>query len=120
MYADHTTFHAIGQIAIALYFIWMGVKNVGLWKMNVARTAAEGLPAVPTLLFGFAIQFAGSFMILFNWHTKFGAILLIAFTILASTLFHRFWEMKDPVRRTYHFLLITNNGCIAAGLLLLL
>jgi putative oxidoreductase len=120
MYTDHTPVHAIGQIVIAVYFIWMGVKNIKLWDMNVARTAAEGLPAVPTLVFGFIIQFAGAFMVLADWNVKYGAILLIAFSILASCLFHRFWEMDDPMRRTYHFLLITNNGCIIGGLLLLI
>lgn len=120
MYADHTPVHAIAQIMIALYFIWMGLKNIRLWDMNVQRIAVQNLPAVPCLLFGFTIQFAGAFLVLLDWHTKYGAILLIAFVILASTLHHRFWEMKDPMIRTYHFLLITNNVAIAAGLLLLI
>ena len=119
MYLEHTLIHAVGQIGIAIYFIWMGVKNVILWNMNVDRTSAEGVPAVPTLLFGFAIQFTGATMVLFDWHTHYGAMLLIVFTILASCLFHRFWEIDDKVRRTYHFLLMTNNLCIIAGLLLL-
>lgn len=120
MYADQTPIHTIGQLMIAGYFIWMGIKNIRLWDMNVQRIAVLNLPAVPCLVFGFAIQFAGAFMVLFDWHTKYGAILLIAFVILASTLHHRFWEMKDPMIRTYHFLLITNNGAIAAGLLFLI
>ncbi len=119
MYAEHTLIHVVGQVGIAIYFIWMGVKNVMLWNMNVERTYAEGLPAIPTLLFGFTIQFTGAVMVLFDWHANYGAMLLIVFTILASCLFHRFWEMDDQVRRTYHFLLITNNLCIIAGLLLL-
>ena len=103
MYADQTPIHMIGQILIALYFIWMGVKNVRLWEMNVRRIAVQNLPAVPCLVLGFAIQFTGAFMLLFDWHTKYGAVLLIAFIILASTLHHRFWEMKDPMIRNYHF-----------------
>ena len=120
MYADQTPIHTIGQLMIAGYFIWMGIKNIRLWDMNVQRIAVLNLPAVPCLIFGFATQFAGAFMVLFDWHTKYGAILLIAFVILASTLHHRFWEMRDPMIRTYHFLLITNNGAIAAGLLFLI
>ena len=120
MYENHTTLQVIGQIIIAVYFICMGVKNIRLWNMNIQRIAVQNLPAVPCLLFGFAIQFIGAFLLLFDWHAKYGAILLIAFTILASTLHHRFWEMKDPMIRTYHFLLITNNMAIIAGLLLLI
>jgi uncharacterized membrane protein YphA (DoxX/SURF4 family) len=120
MYTDHTIVHAIGQIIIAVYFIWMGVKNIRLWDMNIKRIAAQGLPAVPCLLFGFAIQFTGAFLVLADWHTSVGAGLLILFTVLASGLHHRFWQMEDPMIRTYHFLLITNNACIAAGLMLLI
>ena len=120
MYTDHTIVHAIGQIIIAVYFIWMGVKNIRLWDMNIKRIATQGLPAVPCLLFGFAIQFTGAFLVLADWHTSVGAGLLILFTVLASGLHHRFWQMEDPMIRTYHFLLITNNACIAAGLMLLI
>jgi uncharacterized membrane protein YphA (DoxX/SURF4 family) len=120
MYTDHTIVHAIGQIIIAVYFIWMGVKNIRLWNMNIKRIAVQGLPAVPCLLFGFAIQFTGAFLVLADWHTSVGAGLLILFTVLASGLHHRFWQMEDPMIRTYHFLLITNNACIAAGLMLLI
>ena len=119
MYENHTTLQVIGQIVIAVYFIWMGIKNIRLWDMNVQRIAVQNLPAVPCLLFGFTIQFIGAFLLLFDWHANYGAILLIAFIILASTLHHRFWEMNDPMIRTYHFLLITNNMAIAAGLLFL-
>ena len=119
MYAEHTLPHMIGQIVIGVYFIWMGVKNVKLWDMNINRIKAQGLPAAPCLLFGFAIQFTGAFLVLFDWHTSVGAGLLILFTVLASGLHHRFWQMEDPMIRTYHFLLITNNMCITAGLLLL-
>lgn len=120
MYADQSIPHAAGQIIIAVYFIWMGLKNIKLWDMNVNRIKAQGLPAVPCLLLGFAIQFTGAFMVLADWHTSIGAGLLILFTVLASGLHHRFWQMEDPMIRTYHFLLITNNICIAAGLLLLI
>ena len=120
MYESQTVLEATGQIIIGIYFIWMGAKNILLWDMNVKRTSAEGLPPVPTLLFGFTIQFTGAFLVLTDWNAKYGAILLIVFTILASSLFHRYWEMPNPSRRTYHFLLLSNNFAIIGGLLLLI
>lgn len=119
MYADHSIPHAAGQIIIAVYFIWMGLKNIKLWDMNVNRIKAQGLPAVPCLLLGFTIQFSGALLLLADWHTSIGAVLLMIFTILATGLHHRFWQMEDPMIRTYHFLLMTNNICIFGGLLLL-
>ena len=119
MYADHSIPHAAGQIIVVVYFIWMGLKNIKLWGMNVNRIKAQGLPAVPCLLLGFTIQFTGAILLLADWHTSVGAILLMVFTVLASGLHHRFWQMEDPMIRTYHFLLMTNNMCIFGGLLLL-
>lgn len=120
MYADHSLPHAAGQIIIAVYFIWMGVKNIKLWDMNIQRIKVQGLPAAPCLLLGFAIQFTGAFLLLADRHTDIGAGLLILFTVLATGLHHRFWQMEDPMIRTYHFLLLTNNMCITGGLLLLM
>jgi transmembrane protein len=120
IYADHTLAHATGQIIIAIYFIWMGIKNIKLWDMNIHRIAVQSLPAIPCLLFGFTIQFSGAFLVLSDWQTEIGAGLLILFTILSTGLHHRFWQMADPMVRTYHFLLLTNNLCITGGLLLLI
>lgn len=119
MYADQSVTHAVGQIVIAVYFIFMGIKNVRLWEFNVTRIAAQGLPGVPSLLFGFAIQFTGAALVLVDWQRQIGVGLLILFTILASALFHRYWEMQDP-QRTYHFLLLGCNVCTTGGLLLLI
>ena len=120
MYADHSLPHAAGQIIIAVYFIWMGIKNIKLWEMNIQRINVQGLPAAACLLLGFSVQFSGALLVLADWHTDIGAGLLILFTVLASGLHHRFWQMEDPMIRTYHFLLMTNNMCITAGLLLLI
>lgn len=119
MYADHSVTEVVGQVVIAVYFIFMGVKNVMLWDVNVSRIAAQGLPGVPSLLFGFTIQFIGAGLVLADWQTTVGVLLLLLFTVLASALFHRYWEMTDP-QRTYHFLLLGCNCCISGGLLLLI
>lgn len=118
MYADQSIAQTVGQVVIAVYFIWMGVKNVLLWDVNVGRLSEQGLPGAPSLAFGFAIQFTGAFLVLADWHREIGVVLLLVFVFLASALFHRYWEMENP-QRTYHFLLLTNNLCVSGGLLLL-
>lgn len=119
MYADHSITEAVGQAIIAIYFIWQGVKNVLLWDVNVARLRDKGLPGPLSLTIGFALQFTGAFLVLFDWQTEAGSILLIVFTLLATAIFHRYWTMTDP-QRTYHFLLMSCNFCITGALLLLL
>ncbi len=119
MYADHTITQAVGQAIIAVYFIWQGVKNVLLWNVNAGRLRDKGFPGHLSLTIGFILQFTGAFLVLFDWHTQTGAILLIVFTALATAIFHRYWTMTDP-QRTYHFLLMSCNFCITGALLMLI
>jgi uncharacterized membrane protein YphA (DoxX/SURF4 family) len=44
----------------------------------------------------------------------------MAFTVLASAIFHRFWEKKDPLQRNASRLALLSNVAIVGGLLLLL
>ncbi len=119
MYADHSITQAVGQAIIAIYFIWQGIKNVLLWKINVGRLEDKGFPGTISLTIGFILQFTGAFLVLFDWHTQIGTILLIIFTFLATAIFHRYWTMTDP-QRTYHFLLMSCNFCITGALLMLI
>ena len=121
MYEGHTALQIAGQVVIGVFFIFHGVKNVLLWQFNLERTAAEGVPfPAACLVSGFIIQFSGAFMVLFDTFTRLGVVLLIVFTVLASGLFHRFWEMEDPLRNEYHFLLLTYNGFVIGALLLIM
>jgi uncharacterized membrane protein YphA (DoxX/SURF4 family) len=52
-------------------------------------------------------------------YTNIGASLLIVFTITASIIFHRFWDIRDPLRRHLHLSFIFSNCAIVGALLLL-
>ncbi len=121
MYEGQTALQIAGQVVIGVFFIVHGVKNVHRWQFNMERITAEGVPfPAACLVAGFTIQFSGAFMVLFDTFTRFGVVLLIVFTVLASGLFHRFWEMEDPLRHEYHFLLLTYNGFVIGALLLIM
>jgi len=70
------------------------------------------------LLAGFALQFAGSLLLLLDWHRTLGAGLLIAFTILASAIFHRWWLIPDPLLSHLHLSNLMVNCGVVGGLLL--
>jgi len=82
---------------------------------------AMNIPNARVVLWiGFAMQFAGGFLILFDYRTDVGVALLILFTVLASAIFHRFWEVDDPLRRHFHVSFLFGNCAVIGGLLLLL
>jgi uncharacterized membrane protein YphA (DoxX/SURF4 family) len=65
------------------------------------------------------MEFVGCALVLLNWHAAIGVGLLIAFTVLASALLLRFWEVEGPMRTGMQNGMLANVG-IVGGLLLLL
>lgn len=122
MYADTPPLHVIGQLLIAFLFLGTLVMNFG-WKQkqHADRMAASGIPVPWLVLYaGFAMQLVGGLMVAFDWHTKWGAIILIVFTLAACVLFHRFWEVENPLQRHFHASTLFSNAAIVGALLLIM
>jgi putative oxidoreductase len=120
MYQDHTPLQAAGQLLLALAFLATGVRNA-LWKFrqHLERMAAYRVPqARLALVAGFALQFSGGALLLLDLHRALGAGLLIAFTILASAIFHRWWLIADPLLAHLHLSNLLVNCGVVGGLLL--
>ena len=66
------------------------------------------------------MEFAGCAMVLSGWHADIGVWLLIAFTVVAGAIFHRFWLVEDPMRRHMLRIALLNNVAVIGGLLLVL
>jgi len=120
MYQDHTALQAAGQLLLAFAFLATGVRNAG-WKFrqHLDRMVAYGVPqARLALLAGFALQFAGGILLAFDLWRVVGAVLLIAFTTLASAIFHRWWLAPDPLLAHLHLSNLIVNGGVIGGLML--
>ena len=122
MYADHTPLEAAGQALIAFLFLGTALVNSTMKvKQHAERIAAQGIPAPYAVLWtGFAMQYAGGIMIALDVWTDTGAVILIVFTVLATAIFHRFWEVEEPLRRHLHQAFLFSNCAIVGGLLLLI
>ncbi len=122
MYADHGALQIAGQLLIAFLFLGTGVINSTLKvKQHVDRMAAMGIPQARLVLWiGFAMQYAGGLSVAFDYRTEIGAVILIVFTVVATAIFHRYWELEEPLRRHLHQSFIFSNCAIVGGLLLLI
>lgn len=121
-YAGSPMIEIIAQILIATLFIGTGIINA-VWRRGniIPRMGQLGVPfPALSLYFGFVMQFIGGFMILFDWHAAYGAIILIIFTLMAAAIFHRFWEMADPYKYDTHRQFVFNNGAVIGGLLFII
>jgi uncharacterized membrane protein YphA (DoxX/SURF4 family) len=120
MYADHTPLQAAGQLLLGSAFLATGVRNAfRQFRSHAERMAAYGVPHPElALVGGFALQFTGALLLLFDLHRALGAAILIVFTVLASAIFHRWWRVPDPLLSHLHLSnLIVNRG-VVGGLLL--
>ena len=64
-------------------------------------------------------MFTPTVMVTVGYRVDIGAVLLLVFTFTATAIFHRYWQMDDPVRRNYHMLLGLANVGLTGGLLLI-
>jgi putative oxidoreductase len=122
MYQDLSALQVAGQLLIAFLFLGTGVRNSTLkFRQHLDRMVAAGVPqARLVLIAGFAMQFVGGAMIALDYHRSIGAAILIAFTVLATAIFHQYWRVEDPLRRHLHVSFIFSNCGIVGGLLLLM
>ena len=120
MFQEHSALQTAGQLLLGFSFLATGIRNVG-WRfaMHAERMAALGVPQPKAVLVaGFALQFAGAALLLLDLQRVLGASLLIAFTVLASAIFHRWWRIPDPLVRHLHIsALLLNFGLVGALLM---
>jgi len=120
MYQDHTPLQTVGQLLLAFAFLATGVRNAG-WKFrqHLDRMLAYRVPAARLVLTaGLALQVVGATLLALDLWRALAAELLIAFTIAASTIFHRWWLIDDPLLSHLHLSNLLVNCGIIGGLLL--
>lgn len=113
----------VGKYMILCLFLVAGSLNLAPARVkdHIDRMAGFGVP-LPSFAFWFGIgmEFVGCALILAGWHAEVGVWLLIAFTVIAGSIFHRFWLVDDPMRRQMLRIAALNNIAVIGGLLLLL
>ena len=123
MYGDVSWLDTAGRLLIVAGFLVTGMCNLtpARVKDHIERMAAFGTP-MPALAFwiGIALQFTGCALILFDWHADIGVYVLVAYTVAATAIFHRIWQMPDPAKRNTSRIILLGNTAILGGLLLLL
>jgi len=121
-YQDASWLDTAGRLLIVAFFLAVGLRN--LQKVHVddhiARLTKFKAP-FPKQAFwiGQSMEFVGCALVLLNWYPAIGVGLLLVFTVVASALLLRFWEVDAPMRTGMQNGMLANVG-IVGGLLLLL
>lgn len=109
----------IGRLLIALMFLPAGWGKLTGFAGNVAYTASGGMP-MPEVATAVAlvVEIVGSLALIFGFGTRWAALILAFFTLVASFFYHKYWGVPaEQVMVTQ--LLFFKNMAIVGGLLTL-
>jgi putative oxidoreductase len=103
-----------GRVLLALMFVLSGIDKLG----HVAGTAdyiANGLPMASAIaVLSGLLELVGGLAVAIGFQTRWAALALGLFTLLASVLFHRFWAV--PADQAFvQQLMFMKNLAVAGG-----
>ena len=107
----------LGRILLSLLFITAGWGKLTNFSGTAGYIASHGLPMPPVLTaLTILVELGGGLAILLGFFTRYAAIALAGFSILAGIFFHNYWALPaDQVANMQiHF---WKNVSIAGGFL---
>ena len=81
----------LGRVLIALLFLPAGIQKITGFAGTVGYAAGAGMPMPQVAVaIGLVIEIVGGLAILLGWQTRWAALILGFFTLVASFFFHNF------------------------------
>ena len=109
----------VGRLLLALLFLPAGIMKMGGFAGTVGYIGSKGLP-MPELgaVIAIVVEVAGSLALIAGFGTRFAALALSLFTLVATFVFHNFWGV--PVDQAMvQQLMFYKNIAVVGGLLVL-
>jgi putative oxidoreductase len=108
----------IGRIMLAILFITSGFGKIGGFEGTAGYIASKGLPMASVVAaLTIVVELGGGLALLFGFCTRWVALALAVFTVLAGLIFHAYWAVPadQVMNMTIHF---WKNISIAGGMLM--
>ena len=106
----------IGRILISQIFVIAALSKIVDFQYTLNLVSGLGVPLPEiALIFAIILELAGGLFLLFGWYTRFAAVILFIFVILASYFMHSYWDYQGTTKviNLQHFM---KNLCISGGL----
>ena len=108
----------IARILLALMFVLAGFSKFAGLEGTAGYIASKGLPMPQVLAFATALlEVVGGVMLIVGWQARWAALALVAFTALASVIFHNYWSLPAD-KQMIDQLMFMKNVSIVGGLLM--
>jgi len=108
-----------GRILFVSYFLALGLSHLIHFQQHalVLKKKEVPLPRCATLL-TIVMMMSGGIMVLFDWQTKIGALILFCIIFPAPFFLHRFWTETDSYMRLSEFAHLMKDLSLAGAALL--
>ena len=108
-----------GRVLLALMFVRSGFSKLLDLSAFGASLAGKGVPFASLLAaIGACVEFFGGLVVLLGFQTRYAALLLAIFTVVATLISHRYWEFSGAEWRSQN-VNFQKNICIIGGFLVL-
>ena len=119
MNANRDVAALVGRVLLASLFVWSGFGKIAGFAGTAGFIASKGLPMAQLLTAAAIVaELGGGLAIIAGWKVRWSALVLVAFTIVASVVFHNFWA-APPEQAMMQQINFIKNTAIIGGLLLL-
>lgn len=108
----------LGRVALGWIFMESGWRKLQDIPAFAATMARRGLPEFMGYIAP-PVEFIGGVMVLAGFATRYAALLLLLFTIIATFSSHAFWTFPDLKERVAQYGQFSKNMSIKGGLILL-
>ena len=109
----------VGRLLLALLFLPAGLSKISGFAGTVAYIASKGMP-MPTAaaVVAIVLEIVAPLALIAGFGTRWAALVLAGFTLVATFIFHNFWAM--PAEQVMmQQLMFFKNIAVVGGLLML-
>lgn len=109
----------VGRLLLAFLFLPAGIGKLMGFAGTAGYIASKGLP-LPELgaVIAIVVEIGGGLALIAGFGTRYAALALALFTLVASYFFHAYWGMPADMARMQQ-LMFNKNIAVVGGLLLL-
>jgi putative oxidoreductase len=111
----------VGRVLMGWIFVESGWRKLMGMDAFIASLATRRVPYATVMgWIGALVEFFGGLALLLGFATRWATLLIILFTVVATLIGHRYWEIADTAARRMQHSHFSKNLTIIGGLVLLL
>ena len=113
-----TTLVFVARLLLGGAFLVSGLRNIGAINGLASFIGTRGIP-LPRLaaIIGVALEIVGGALVAIGPFALYGGLGLVVFCVLATLIFHNFWDYRGAERVT-HLNAFISNAALTGGFLL--